>query len=75
MERTIRKPDPRAANEDKIRRYQTAGVPLLWYVDPAQRTVTVYALGAEPVVVGAGDMLDGGAVFPGFMLAVANIFA
>jgi Uma2 family endonuclease len=67
--------DRRAAVDDKIRRYQAAGVPLLWYVDPARRTVTVYALGAEPVGMREGDTLDGGEVFPGFTLAVAEIFA
>jgi Uma2 family endonuclease len=64
----------RAEIEDKVRRYQEAGVPLLWYVAPAQRTVTVYALGADPVVLGEGDVLDGGEVFPGFTLPVAEIF-
>jgi Uma2 family endonuclease len=67
--------DRRAEIEDKIRRYQAAGVPLLWYVAPAQRTVTVYALGPEPVVLGEDGVLDGGEVFPGFTLPVAEIFA
>ena len=67
--------DRRAAIEDKIRRYQAAGVSLLWYVAPAQRTVTVYALGQTPVVLGEDDTLDGGEVFPGFTLPVADIFA
>jgi Uma2 family endonuclease len=67
--------DRRADIEDKIRRYQAAEVPLLWYADPARRTVTVSALGAEPVVFREGDTLDGGEVFPGFTLAVAAIFA
>jgi Uma2 family endonuclease len=66
--------DRPAAIEDKVRRHQGAGVPLLWYVEPERRTVTVYALGAEPVVCGEGDTLDGGTVFPGFRLAVADIF-
>ncbi len=67
--------DRRADIQDKIRRYQAAGVPLLWYVAPEKRTVTVYALGAEPVVFGEDDTLDGGDVFPGFSLSVADIFA
>ncbi len=67
--------DRRTEIEDKIRRYQAAGVPLLWYVAPAQRTVTVYRLGAEPGVFREGDTLDGGEVFPGFTLAVSAIFA
>jgi Uma2 family endonuclease len=67
--------DLRREIEDKIRRYQAAGVPLLWYVAPARRTVTVYALGQEPVELGEGDTLDGSEVFPGFTLPVAQIFA
>lgn len=67
--------DRRAEVEDKIRRYQAAGVPLLWYVAPAQRMVTVYALRQEPVVLSEGDTLDGGDVFPGFTLSVAEVFA
>ena len=50
-------------------------MPLLWYVAPAQRTVTVYTLGAAPDVLREGDTLDGGEVFPGFTLAVSAIFA
>jgi len=67
--------DRRAEIDDKIRRYQAAGVLLLWYVAPERRTVTVYALGQSPIVLGEGDTLDGGEVFPGFSLAVAEIFA
>ena len=37
--------------------------------------MTVYALGAEPDVFREGDTLDGGEVFPGFTLAVSEIFA
>jgi len=67
--------DRRAEIEDKIRRYQAAGVPLLWYVAPARRTVTVYTLDQEPVELGGDGVLDGGEVFPGFTLPVAEIFA
>ena len=59
----------------KIGRYQAAGVPLVWVVDPVARTVAVYELGRAPRTLGVGGMLDGGEVFPGFTLAVADIFA
>lgn len=59
----------------KVGRYQAAGVPLVWVVDPVARTVAVYELGQEPRTLGEGEMLDGGEVFPGFTLAVAGIFA
>ena len=60
---------------DKIDRYRRAGVPLIWLVRPRQRTVTVYAAGREPFVVGEDGELDGGDVLPGFRLPVAAIFA
>lgn len=60
---------------DKIRRYQAAGVPLVWLVSPVERTVTVYAVGQEPAMLREGDTLDGGDVIPGFRLPVADIFA
>lgn len=60
---------------DKIRRYQAVGVPLLWYVDPVDRSVTVHVLGRQPQTLREGDVLDGGEVFPGFTLPVSDIFA
>ncbi len=59
----------------KIGRYQAAGVLLVWRIDPGARTVSVFALGHGPRTLGDGEMLDGGEVFPGFALAVADIFA
>ncbi|MFT4040760.1 MAG: Uma2 family endonuclease [Thermomicrobiales bacterium] len=59
----------------KIALYQEAGVPLVWLADPEAQTVTVFALGQEPVVLGIGDELDGGDVLPEFRVAVTTIFA
>lgn len=59
----------------KVAMYQEAGVPLVWLVDRWAKTVTVLALRQEPVTLHEGDDLDGGAVLPGFRLAVAEIFA
>ena len=60
---------------EKITLYGRAGVPLVWLVEPRARTVTVYAVGREPLILGEGDTLDGGDVIPGFRLPVADIFA
>lgn len=60
---------------DKIQFYLLYGVRLVWVVDPATSTVTVQAPGEEAHVLGLGDILDGGEVLPGFMVAVDEIFA
>jgi len=55
--------------------YARAGVPLLWWVDPGKRTVTVYPLGREAFVLTEEGELDGGDVLPGLRIPVADIFA
>lgn len=54
--------------------YAKAGVPLVWWVDPERKTVTVYRLGQQLEVVGATGTLDGGDVLPGFTLDIQTIF-
>jgi Uma2 family endonuclease len=58
----------------KQRLYEQAGVPLVWWVDPRTRSVTVRRVGAEPVTLTQGDELDGEDILPGFRLAVFEIF-
>ena len=59
----------------KLALYRRAGVALVWWVDPARRTVAVYLAGRLAAELGEGDELDGGDVLPGFRLAVTEIFA
>lgn len=59
----------------KLSFYLEHGVRLVWVVDPRAETVTVHRPGADPVVVRAGDTLDGADLLPGFTLPVADIFA
>ncbi len=59
----------------KRRDYFAAGVELVWEVDPDARTVAAYTAPAGPTMLGAGDMLDGGAVLSGFTIAVGDLFA
>ncbi|MFT4040052.1 MAG: Uma2 family endonuclease [Thermomicrobiales bacterium] len=59
----------------KVTMYQEAGVLLVWVVDPPALTVTVHALGQQPVTLGVDDELDGGEVLPGFRVTVAEVFA
>ena len=58
----------------KVAMYLDAGVPLIWLIDPDERTVTVLAANTAPVTLHTGDTLDGGEVLPDFQIAVADIF-
>jgi len=60
----------------KLRFYLQHGVRLMWVVDPASRTITVYEPGQdEERVLRAGDTIEGGDVLPGFRADVAEIMA
>lgn len=54
--------------------YRRAGVPLVWWVDPEAKTVTVYRPGQKPEIVDVTGSLDGGDVLPGFALKLKSIF-
>jgi Uma2 family endonuclease len=60
----------------KVRRYQVAGVPIVWAINPLERKVEVYHPGqAGPVqVLGVGEELSGEDVIPGFTMKVAALF-
>ncbi len=55
--------------------YAKASVPLVWWIDPEARTVTVYRPGERPEVFDESMALDGGDVLPGFSIPVQRIFA
>jgi Uma2 family endonuclease len=59
----------------KLGLYQSAGVPLVWWVDPKRRTVSIHQEGRSVAELDEGDELDGEDVLPGFRLPVAAIFA
>ncbi len=54
--------------------YLAAGTRLVWVVEPASRTVTVYRPDQAPQTLGPEAQLDGYDVLPGFRVAVAAIF-
>ncbi len=58
----------------KIAVYLDAGVPIVWSVHPLSRSARVHRAGRETIVVGPGDVLDGGEVLPGFRLPAGDIF-
>lgn len=59
----------------KRREYFKAGVELVWIVDPEERTVTVWTSPRSRKKLGESKTLDGGAVLPGFKLALKDLFA
>jgi len=58
----------------KLREYFTAGVRLVWYVDPKTRSVDVYTGPQEVRKLSGDDLLSGGDVLPGFEVKVSAIF-
>ncbi len=58
---------------EQLQFYLRNGVRLVWVIDPRERVVTVYRPAADTLVLGAGDMLDGGDVLPGYRVAVNDI--
>jgi Uma2 family endonuclease len=59
----------------KVTMYLQAGVRLVWLVDPATLTVTIFRQDAAPKMVREADTLDGADVLPGFRIPVAEIFS
>lgn len=64
--------------EDEMKRkldeYFSAGARLVWYVYPPERSVHVYQSPMEARVLSQDDVLDGGAVLPGFQMAIRELF-
>ena len=60
---------------EKLREYFAGGVELVWYVDPAKKTVRVYTSPDKSRLLREGQTLDGGSVLPGFALPLNELFA
>ena len=60
--------------EEKLQEYFNAGVQLVWVVHPLFRRIYSYESLTQVRVLTANDELDGGAVLPGFRLAVTDLF-
>jgi Uma2 family endonuclease len=59
---------------EKIDAYIQAGVPLVWVLDPFDRTVRIYRPGQGPTLVNAEQELTAEPHLPGFRVAVARLF-
>jgi len=58
----------------KLGEYFQAGVRLVWMVDPRKQTVRAYTAPDQSVLIKIGQSLDGGAVLPGFVLRLDELF-
>jgi Uma2 family endonuclease len=61
--------------DEKVDEHLAAGVPLVWLVDPHDRTVLVYRPGAEPELFNVRQDLSADPHLPGFRVPVAQIFS
>lgn len=58
----------------KIMEYLSAGVSMVWVVEPSRKLVTVHTPDLKAQTLTVEGELDGGDVLPGFRLKVADIF-
>ena len=58
----------------KLRDYFAAGSKLVWYLDPADRSVRVYTSPEQVTRLDESGTLDGGEVLPGFGLPIREWF-
>ncbi len=58
----------------KLQEYFAAGVRLVWYVEPDDRTVRVYTAADRSTLLTEEQTLDGGDVLPGFALPLRELF-
>ncbi|MEX0611233.1 MAG: Uma2 family endonuclease [Pirellulales bacterium] len=65
----------RAEMERKLDDYFAAGVKLVWFIDPASQSATVYEERDRPCQLSLSDSFSGGSVLPGFELPLKQLFA
>ena len=63
-----------AEMQRKLRDYFTAGVKLVWYIDPATRSAKSYTAEDKFIAVDESGSLSGGDVLPGFELPLGALF-
>jgi Uma2 family endonuclease len=64
-----------AEMQRKLKEYFLAGVRLVWFVDPASRTIRVFTAPDRCIILTEDDTLEGGDVLPGLALSVKQVFA
>ena len=64
-----------AETDRKRREYFRAGVRLVWMIEPKDRTAAVFTSPEHSTRLDESQTLDGGAVLPGFVLPLRDLFA
>lgn len=64
----------RGEMERKLDDYFAAGVQLVWLIDPATQSATVYESRRQRHVLSIAESLSGGTVLPGFELPLKQLF-
>jgi Uma2 family endonuclease len=59
----------------KLGEYFSAGVRLVWLIDPEARTVVVHTAQDQATTLLENDRLDGNPVLPGFSVSLRDLFA
>jgi len=59
---------------ERVAEYFAAGTRLMWVIYPTQRLVYIYESPHQIRILSDTGELDGGAVLPGFRIAVASLF-
>jgi Uma2 family endonuclease len=67
--------DAYSALREKVDEWLSAGVLVVWVVDPQRRVVEVFQAGKPLQVLREGDVLTAEEVLPGFRLPIQEIFA
>jgi Uma2 family endonuclease len=70
----LSKGNTKAEMSRKLDDYFAAGVKLVWYIDPASQTATVYEEREQFRVLTSTDSLTGGRVLPDFELPLQELF-
>ncbi len=69
----LSKGNTRREMERKLRDYFTAGVRLVWYIDPETRSARVYTAPDQFTAIDEHGTLDGGDVLPGFSIQLGPL--
>ena len=59
----------------KLIDYFNAGVRLVWYIDPREKSVRVYTAPDQYEMLGEDEVLDGGDVLPDFRMELKELFS
>lgn len=66
--------DRRAEINRKIEQYMRSGVKQVWFVEPANRRVTIHVAESRKMVLRDSDVIDGGDLLPGFRYPLSRLF-